>query len=93
LHAACGPWLRQHDIAILGTDAAADVIPSRVEAEAMPIHQLTLVAMGVWILDACDLEAVAVQAQKSGRWEFLLTASPLAVPGATGSPINPAAVF
>jgi len=93
LHASCGPWLHAHDIAVLGTDAAADVIPARVDGEAMPIHQLTLVAMGMWILDACDFEAVAAQAEKSHRWEFLLTASPLAVPGATGSPINPIATF
>jgi kynurenine formamidase len=93
LHASCGPWLRAHDVAILGTDAAADVIPARIDGESMPIHQLTLVAMGVWILDACDFEALAVQAEKSHRWEFLLTASPLAVPGATGSPINPVATF
>jgi kynurenine formamidase len=93
LHAACGPWLHAHDIAVLGSDAAADVIPARIDGESMPIHQLTLVAMGVWILDACDFEALAVQAGKSHRWEFLLTASPLAVPGATGSPINPIATF
>jgi kynurenine formamidase len=93
LHASCGPWLHAHDIAILGSDAASDVIPPRIEGEGMPIHQLTLVAMGVWILDACDLEAVAVQAEKSHRWDFLLTAAPLAVPGATGSPINPVATF
>jgi kynurenine formamidase len=93
LHASCGPWLHAHDIAILGSDAASDVIPPRIEGEGMPIHQLTLVAMGVWILDACDLEAVAVQAEKSRRWDFLLTATPLAVPGATGSPINPVAIF
>ncbi|WP_157447500.1 cyclase family protein [Chthoniobacter flavus] len=93
LHAACGPWLRAHDVAVLGTDAAADVIPARIEGESMPIHQLTLVAMGIWILDACDFEALAAQAEKSHRWEFMLTASPLAVPGATGSPINPVATF
>jgi hypothetical protein len=27
------------------------------------------------------------------RWEFLLVASPIAVPGATGSIINPLAIF
>jgi hypothetical protein len=27
------------------------------------------------------------------RWEFLLTAAPLAVPKGTGSPLNPIATF
>jgi kynurenine formamidase len=93
LHAACGPWLHAYDVALLGSDAAADVIPPRIDGESMPIHQMALVAMGIWILDACDFEAVAVQAERSGRWEFLLTAAPLSVPGATGSPINPVATF
>ena len=30
---------------------------------------------------------------KRNRWDFLVTASPVAVPGATGSPLNPIATF
>ena len=30
---------------------------------------------------------------KRGRWEFLVTAAPLSVPGGTGSPLNPIATF
>ncbi|HWN98810.1 MAG TPA: cyclase family protein, partial [Blastocatellia bacterium] len=59
----------------------------------LPIHQLVLVAMGVNIFDNCDLEALSEAAAKRNRWEFLLTASPLAVPGGTGSPLNPIATF
>ncbi len=93
LHASCGPWLHAHDVAILGSDAAADVMPSRIPGEDMPIHQMALVAMGIWILDACDFEAVSEKAAKAGRWEFLLTAAPLVASGGTGSPINPIATF
>ena len=81
------------DVAILGSDAASDVMPSGVEGVTQPIHQLVLVAMGMPIFDNCDLEAVSEAAQKHKRWEFLLTASPLAVPGGTGSPLNPIATF
>ena len=28
-----------------------------------------------------------------GRWEFLLVVAPLRIPGGTGSPVNPIAVF
>jgi kynurenine formamidase len=80
-------------VALIGSDAASDVLPSGIEGVPMPIHQLCLVAMGMWILDSCDLEALSVATKKRRRWEFLLTASPLAVTGATGSPANPIATF
>ena len=83
----------QRDIAMLGSDAASDVMPSQVQGVAQPVHQLILVAMGTPIFDNCDLEAVSAEAARRNRWEFLLTASPLAVKGGTGSPLNPVAVF
>ncbi|MEK6322488.1 MAG: cyclase family protein [Acidobacteriota bacterium] len=93
LHASCARWLKQRGVAILGSDAASDVAPSGVEGVTLPIHQLALVALGVHIFDNCDLEALSEAAAKRNRWEFLLTAAPLAVPGGTGSPLNPIATF
>ena len=58
-----------------------------------PIHVLVLHAMGMNIFDNCDLEELSEAAQKYKRWEFLLTAAPLAVEGGTGSPLNPVATF
>jgi hypothetical protein len=49
--------------------------------------------MGVHIFDCCDLQELAKTAEKLQQWEFLLTASPLAVPGGTGSPLNPIATY
>ena len=49
--------------------------------------------MGIDILDNQDLEKVAETAARLNRWEFLLMAAPIRVPGGTGSPINPIAVF
>jgi hypothetical protein len=49
--------------------------------------------MGVPILDNLDLERLSDTAAKQNRWEFLLTAAPLAVEGGTGSPINPIASY
>jgi hypothetical protein len=54
---------------------------------------MTLVAMGLRLFDNLDLEAVAAEAARQKRWEFLLTAAPLAVEGGTGSPLNPIATF
>ena len=93
LHASCGKWLRERDIAMLGSDAAADAIPSGIAGVSHPIHVLTLHAMGVHIFDNCDLEEIARVAAEFEQWEFLLTASPLAVDGGTGSPLNPIATY
>ena len=51
------------------------------------------VAMGVPILDNCDLEKLSQEANARRRWAFLLTVGPLAVEGGTGSPVNPLATF
>jgi kynurenine formamidase len=93
LHMSCARWMHQRDVAILGGDDAQDVLPSRVEGVSQPIHALCIVAMGMPIFDNLDLELVSAEAAKRKRWEFLVTASPAAVPGATGSVLNPIATF
>ena len=93
LHASVGPWLRERDVAMIGSDYTNDALPSGVDGVPQPIHQLVLVAMGVRIFDNLDLEGVAAEAARQSRWEFMLTAAPLAVEGGTGSPLNPIATF
>ncbi len=93
LHASCAKWLHDRGVAVLGSDAASDVMPSQVEGVTQPIHQVVLVALGIHIFDNCDLEDLSKEAAKRKRWEFLLTAAPIAVAGGTGSPLNPIATF
>lgn len=93
LHASCLPWLKKRDVAIVGSDLALDVLPSQVVGFEMPVHWVVVVAMGMPILDNCDFQALSEAANERKRWEFLLTVSPLAVGGGTGSPVNPIAVF
>lgn len=93
LHASSAQWLKERDAAILGSDAASDVSPSMVEGVAQPIHQLVIIAMGMPIFDNLDLEAVSAEAARQNRWQFLVTAAPMAVGGGTGSPFNPIATF
>lgn len=93
LHASAARWLHDRDIALLGSDAVSDVRPSRIDGVDQPVHQLMLVATGTPLLDNCALDAVAELAGRLKRWEFLLTVGPLAVPGGTGSPVNPIATF
>jgi kynurenine formamidase len=93
LHASCIKWLHDRGVAVLGGDADPEVIPSQVEGVSAPIHQVALVAMGLPLFDECDLEDLGKEAAKRKRWVFLFTAVPLAVPGGTGSPINPLATY
>ena len=93
LYASCAKWLRGRDVAVVGSDAATDVMPSGVDGVGQPMHQLLLIAMGTPIFDNCDLEAVSAACQDRNRWEFLVTAAPIPVRGGTGSPLNPIATF
>ncbi len=94
LHASTMPWVKARDVSFLGSDAGADVVPTQIEGAArMPVHLLTIVAMGVDLFDNQDLEALAETAAAQNRWEFMLVAAPLAVETGTGSPINALAIF
>jgi kynurenine formamidase len=93
LYASCAKLLKERNIALLGSDVVQDVRPSRVEGVNQPIHQLFLVAVGTPLFDNCDLEAAGEQAAKLKRSTFCMTVAPLRVPGATGSPFNPLAIF
>ena len=93
LHASTMPWVKARGVSFLGSDAALDVVPSRVEGVDLPVHLLTIVAMGIDLFDNQDLEALAETAARLSRWEFMLTAGPLAVETGTGSPLNALAIF
>ena len=84
------PWLKQRDIAIMGSDHPQYVSPSEITAAA---HDFALLYLGIHLLDNCDLEALSDAAAARNRWEFLLTMAPIAGVGWTGSPINPIATF
>lgn len=90
-HALVAPWLKTRDIALVGSDVVQDV--GDLPGVGSPIHTFALVGLGATILDSLDLEAVAETAAKLQRWEFLLVAAPMPVPGGTGSPLNPVAIF
>ena len=58
----------------------------------MPIH--TAIAwLGMNLIDDVDPEALAETAARLNRWEFMMVVAPLRVPGATGGPVNPIAIF
>jgi len=85
------PFLKQRDVAFIGSDGIQDV--GRVSAFSLPIHQLALVALGVDILDNLDLEALSEAAARNNRWDFLFVVAPIPVMNGTGSLVNPIAIF
>ena len=93
LHFSCLSWLKQRDVAIVGSDLALDVMPSGCPEIELPVHLGVIYGLGSCILDVCDFRAVAKQARQLRRWTFLLNVCPLAVEGGTGSPVNPIATF
>ena len=91
-HAACLPWLHEREVAAIGADTAQDVMPSGYSMRH-PVHHVGIVAMGLWLIDNCDLEPLVAACRRLGRWTFLFTLAPLRVTGGTGSPVNPLATF
>jgi len=91
LGAACLPWLHARKVAALGSDGASDVLPSGYE-KILPIHAVTIVAMGIHLLDNCALDAVAEACAARSRWTFLLVVAPLVLVRGTASPVNPLAI-
>jgi len=61
--------------------------------QLMPVHAVGLVAMGLWLLDNCDLEVCAATAAELGQWDFHLAVAPVRFAGTSGSPVNPIATF
>jgi kynurenine formamidase len=84
------PWLRQRDIAVMGSDHPQYVSPSAIPAAA---HDFSILYLGIHLIDNCDLEALSDAAAARKRWDFLLTMAPVPIVGGTGSPINPIATF
>jgi len=90
---SCLPWMHARGVAVLGSDADTDARPSQVADVHTPAHALALAAMGMPLLDNMNLDRLAATCAEEERWEFLFVTAPLRLPGGTGSPINPLAIF
>ena len=90
---SCAPWLRERGVALLGCDGVSDFRPHGVEGVRIPMHTLTLVAMGMQLLDNQNLDDLAQACAERRRWEFLLAIAPLRLERGTASAVNPIAVF
>lgn len=93
LHATAISLLHDRKVAAFFPDGDGETVPSGVEGVAYPIHALQIAAMGMICADSLNLEDVAAMCAEENRWEFLVAAAPLRLPGGTGSFFNPIAVF
>jgi hypothetical protein len=81
-------------VAVLGNDGIQDVQPSGYSLNLLrPIHAVSLVAMGLWLIDNMQLTELAKACQDENRWEFFFAALPWRMVGVTSSASNPVAVF
>ena len=88
------PWLHERGVSILFADASQDVHPApEYPNVSPPIHKVGIVYMGLWLIDAGNCEELVEVCERLGRWEFMFTVAPLVFKNATGSPINPVAIF
>jgi hypothetical protein len=60
-----------------------------VDGEILVLHMLALRDLGMMLGEVWDLEALSEDCAADAVYEFLLTAPPLAISGAVGSPVNP----
>ncbi|MQY28376.1 cyclase family protein [Nocardia aurantia] len=86
-------WLRDSEIAAIATDTwGFEVRPNEFDDAFQPLHQVAIPHIGLLIGEMWDLDALAADCAADGRYEFWLTAAPLPITGAVGSPVNPVAV-
>jgi len=93
LHVDTIPWMHERRLAAFLPDGDGEAIPSVVEGMTYPIHPLQIVAMGMLASDSLQFEDLARACEEEGRYEFMVVGLPLRLPGGTGSPWNPIAIF
>ncbi|HEX9032194.1 MAG TPA: cyclase family protein [Streptosporangiaceae bacterium] len=87
-------WITQSRISALIADNYAVEgwpAPSREPHTLLPIHHLCLFKLGVPLGELWYLHELATWLREHRRSRFLLTAPPLRLPGAMGSPLTPVA--
>jgi kynurenine formamidase len=93
LHVDAIPWMHERRIAAFLPDGDGETVPGVVDGVTYPIHPLQVAAMGMLVSDSLQLEELAAACEAESRHEFMVVGLPLRLPGATGSPWNPIAIF
>jgi kynurenine formamidase len=90
---AAVPWVADTEIAGLATDTwGMEVLPNETPDVFQPLHCVLLVAMGLYVGEIFDLQALADDCAEDGQYDFFFCAPPLPFSRAVGSPVNPMAI-
>lgn len=88
-------WITDRGVAAIGADNyAVEAYPARDREgrrAALPLHEHCLFKLGVPLGELWWLKDLAEWLRRYRRSRFLLTAPPLRLPGAVGSPVTPVA--
>ena len=90
-------WITDSGLAVLISDNPlvefdhGELAPGVERGPWLPIHELCLFKLGVHLGELWYLGELARWLREHDRYRFFLTAPPLHVPGAVGSPANPIA--
>jgi hypothetical protein len=88
-------WITDSGLAVLIADNyAVEAVPARRgegRHASLPLHEHCLFKLGIHLGELWQLSPLAAWLREHGRSRFLLTAPPLRLPGAVGSPTTPVA--
>ncbi|HET8608881.1 MAG TPA: cyclase family protein [Burkholderiales bacterium] len=89
-------WIDDSGIAVLISDnhaveARPQQFPQNYNGPALPLHEHCLFKLGIHLGELWYLTELAGWLRTNKRSRFLLTAPPLRLPGAVGSPVTPVA--
>lgn len=108
LHASCAvldgyddrllDWITESGIAVIATDNMAVEDPhgtgsTRGGKSRLPLHRHCLFRLGIHLGELWYLSELAAEMRRQNRFRCLLTAPPLRMPGAVGSPVTPVATL
>ncbi|NWL32699.1 cyclase family protein [Paenarthrobacter nitroguajacolicus] len=86
-------WLHASEIAGIATDTwGFEVRPNEFEGAFQPLHQIAIPNLGLFLGEMWDPDQLAEACATDGKYDFMITAAPLPITGAVGSPVNPIAV-
>ncbi|KUF19693.1 cyclase family protein [Streptomyces silvensis] len=87
-------WFHARDVAAVANDTLTfEICPPEIENLWLPVHALDLVEMGMPQGQNWNLEDLSTACGETGRYAFLLSATPEPFLGATGSPVAPVAIL
>ncbi|WP_159612662.1 cyclase family protein [Glutamicibacter sp. JC586] len=85
-------WFQEMEIPNLVTDTIANELSFYPGGLQLPLHCALMRNLGVAFTELCQLDSLADACAADNRWNFLYTAAPLKIVGASGAPVNPVVI-